>query len=318
MDITAAQVKQLRDRTGSGVMACKKALADAEGNMDAAIDILRKNGQKLVENRIQRIAAEGLCLIANDGIRKAAIVEVNTETDFAAQNDKFRTFASAVAGQALKTKTQDLPSFMDEPWDKDPAMTVKDALAEITSVIREKISIRRFEQITVKNGCVITYLHDKGRIGVIVDAKTAVVNDNIKRALTNIAMQVAAMSPRYISMDNVPKDFKQHEKEILLAQAVEENNRFPRSKRKPQDIIEMMVEGRLNKELKQLCLSDQVYIRAEDGRQTVAQYLQQVGEANGTDISIRRFIRYETGEGIEKKQENFAKEVMAQVGGVSG
>ena len=111
MDITAAQVKQLRDRTGSGVMACKKALADANGDMNTAIDILRKNGQKLVENRIQRIAAEGLCLIANDGIRKAALVEVNTETDFAAQNDKFRAFASAVAGQALKTKTQDLPSF---------------------------------------------------------------------------------------------------------------------------------------------------------------------------------------------------------------
>ena len=313
MAITAAQVKQLREATGAGMMDCKKALTETNGDMDAAIEVLRKKGQAKAEKKASRIAAEGICLIANDGDQKAAVVEVNSETDFVAQNEKFRTYVAKVAEQALKTGAKDMDAFMAEPWIDDASKTVNEALVDMIAVISEKLSIRRFEKVEAQDGCVVSYLHGKGRIGVIVDAKTAVVNDAVKEALTNVAMQVAAMSPRYVTVDEVPEEYKEHEKEILLAQAVEENEKLPENKRKPQNIIEKMLIGRLNKELKQICLYDQVYVRAEDGKQTVAQYLQQVGKANGTDLSVRRFVRFETGEGIEKKVENFAEEVMSQI-----
>ncbi|MBE6006212.1 MAG: elongation factor Ts [Sarcina sp.] len=313
MAITAAQVKQLREATGAGMMDCKKALTETNGDMDAAVEVLRKKGQAKAEKKASRIAAEGICLIASNGDQEAAVVEVNSETDFVAQNEKFRTYVAKVAEQALKTASTDIDAFMGESWIEDTTKTVKEALVDMIAVISEKLSIRRFEKVVAKDGCVVTYLHGKGRIAVIVDAKTAVVNDDVKEALTNIAMQVAAMNPKYVSVDEVPEDYKEHEKEILLAQAIEENEKLPENKRKPQNIIEKMLIGRLNKELKQICLYDQVYVKAEDGKQTVGQYLQQVGKANGTEISIRRFVRFETGEGIEKKVENFAEEVMSQI-----
>ena len=313
MAITAAQVKQLREVTGAGMMDCKKALTETNGDMDAAIEVLRKKGQAKAEKKASRIAAEGICLIASNGDQEAAVVEVNSETDFVAQNEKFRTYVAKVADQALKTASADIEAFMAEPWIDDAAKSVKDALVDMIAVISEKLSIRRFEKVVAEDGCVVTYLHGKGRIAVIVDAKTAVVNDAVKEALTNIAMQVAAMNPKYVSVADVPEEYKEHEKEILLAQAVEENEKLPENKRKPQNIIEKMLIGRLNKELKQICLYDQVYVKAEDGKQTVAQYLQQVGKENGTEITIRPFVRFETGEGIEKKVENFAEEVMGQI-----
>ena len=313
MAITAAQVKELREATGAGMMDCKKALTETNGDMDAAVEVLRKKGQAKAEKNASRIAAEGICLIATDGDQKAAVVEVNSETDFVAQNEKFRTYVAKVAEQALKTEAKDMDAFMAEPWIDDASKTVKEALVDMIAVISEKLSIRRFEKVEAKDGCVVSYLHGKGRIAVIIDAKTNVVNDAVKEALTNVAMQVAAMSPKYVTVDEVPESYKEHEKEILLAQAIEENEKLPENKRKPQNIIEKMLTGRLNKELKQICLYDQVYVRAEDGKQTVAQYLQQVGKANGADLSVRRFIRFETGEGIEKKVENFAEEVMSQI-----
>ena len=313
MAITAAQVKELREATGAGMMDCKKALTETNGDMDAAIEVLRKKGQAKAEKKASRIAAEGICLIAQNGDQEAAVVEVNSETDFVAQNEKFRTYVAKVAEQALKTASEGIDAFMEEPWIDDAAKTVKESLDDMISVISEKLSIRRFQKVVAEDGCVVSYLHGKGRIAVIIDAKTDVVNDAVKEALTNVAMQVAAMSPKYVSVDDVPEDFKEHEKEILLAQAIEENEKLPENKRKPQNIIEKMLIGRLNKELKQICLYDQVYVRAEDGKQTVAQYLKQVGKENGTDITVRRFVRFETGEGIEKKVENFAEEVMSQI-----
>ncbi len=313
MAITAAQVKELREATGAGMMDCKKALTETNGDMDAAVEVLRKKGQAKAEKKASRIAAEGICLIAQNGDQEAAVVEVNSETDFVAQNEKFRTYVAKVAEQALKTASEGIDAFMEEPWIDDAAKTVKESLVDMISVISEKLSIRRFQKVVAEDGCVVSYLHGKGRIAVIIDAKTDVVNDAVKEALTNVAMQVAAMSPKYVSVDDVPEDFKEHEKEILLAQAIEENEKLPENKRKPQNIIEKMLIGRLNKELKQICLYDQVYVRAEDGKQTVAQYLKQVGKENGTDITVRRFVRYETGEGIEKKVENFAEEVMSQI-----
>lgn len=312
MAITAAQVKQLRDATGAGMMDCKKALTETNGDMDAAVEYLRKKGQAKAEKKAGRIAAEGICLIAQNDDNSAAVVEVNSETDFVAQNEKFRTYVAKVAQQALASDAKDMDAFMAEPWIEDSAKTVKDALVDMIAVISEKLSIRRFEKVVENEGCVVSYLHGKGRIGVIVDARTPVVNDDVKAALVNVAMQIAAMNPKYISDADIPDDYKEHEKEILLAQAVEENNALPEKKRKPQNIIEKMIIGRLNKEFKEICLLDQVYVRAEDGKQSVGKYLEQVGKANGTKIEIVKFVRFETGEGIEKKKENFAEEVMAQ------
>ena len=315
MAITAAQVKQLRESTGSGMMDCKKALTATNGDMDAAVEFLRKNGQAKAEKKASRIAAEGICLIATEGNQKAAVVEVNSETDFVAQNEKFRTYVAKVAAQALNSDAADMDAFMAEAWNEDPTKTVKESLVEMIAVISEKLSIRRFEKVVAENGMLASYVHGGGRIGVIVDAETAVVNDDIAAALQNVAMQIAAMSPKYVCQEEIPQDYRDHEKEILLAQALKENDELPENKRKPQNIIEKMLIGRLNKQFKEICLNDQIYVRAEDGKQTVAQYLAQVGKANGTTIKVKKFVRFETGEGIEKRVDNFAEEVMAQVKG---
>ena len=204
---------------------------------------------------------------------------------------------------------------MAEAWNEDPTKTVKESRVEMIAVISEKLSIRRFEKVVAENGMLASYVHGGGRIGVIVDAETAVVNDDIAAALQNVAMQIAAMSPKYVCQEEIPQDYRDHEKEILLAQALKENDELPENKRKPQNIIEKMLIGRLNKQFKEICLNDQIYVRAEDGKQTVAQYLAQVGKANGTTIKVKKFVRFETGEGIEKRVDNFAEEVMAQVKG---
>ena len=315
MAITAAQVKELREATGAGMMECKKALTETNGNMDEAVEWLRKNGAMKAMKKASRIAAEGLCCIAADGDRKAAVVEVNSETDFVAQNEKFRTFVSEVAAQALTTDAADIDAFLAEKWALDPAITVNDKLVEMIAVISEKLSIRRFTQVAATDGFVTSYTHGGGRIGVIIEAKCNAVSDAVKEAVYNVAMQVAAMSPRYISQDEIPAEEREHEREILLAQAIKENDELPEEKRKPQQIIEKMLIGRLNKEMKEICLNDQVYVKAEDGKQTVAQYLAQVAKANGCELSIARFVRFEVGEGMEKKSENFAEEVMAQAAG---
>ena len=314
MAITAAMVKDLREMTGAGMMECKKALTETDGDMDAAVEVLRKNGQAKMDKKASRIAAEGLTRIAVKDDKTAAVVEVNSETDFVAANEKFQTFVEAVATQAVNSDAADMEAFLAEPWNADTSKTVNDALVEITAVISEKISIRRFEKVTSTDGIVVPYVHGGGRIGVIVEAATDVVNDNIKEAVKNIAMQVAALYPKYVDMSEISEEFKEHEKEILLAQALKENEELPAEKRKSQEIIEKMLIGRLNKELKEICLNEQVYVKAEDGKQTVAKYIEQVGKAEGAALSIKRFVRFETGEGIEKKEENFAEEVAKQAG----
>ncbi|WP_029321661.1 translation elongation factor Ts [Butyrivibrio sp. AE3004] len=314
MAITAAMVKELRESTGAGMMECKKALSETNGDMDAAVEYLRKNGQAKAEKKASRIAAEGLTRVAVKDDKTASVVEVNSETDFVAKNEQFQNFVEAVAKQASETESKDMDSFMAEKWILDGSKTVQEALIEITAIISEKISIRRFEKVVAENGIVVPYVHGGGRISVLVEADTDVVNDNIKDALKNVAMQIAALYPKYVDMNDVPQDFKDHEKEILLAQATKENEELPEGKRKPQQIIEKMLVGRLQKELKEICLNEQVYVKAEDGKQTVAQYIAQVAKENGANLSIKRFIRFETGEGIEKREENFAEEVAKQAG----
>ena len=314
MAITAAMVKELRESTGAGMMECKKALTETNGDMDAAVEYLRKNGIMKAEKKASRIAAEGLTRIAVKDDQTAAVVEVNSETDFVAQNEKFQTFVEAVAKQAVESDSKDLDAFLAEPWNEDSSKTVNDALVEITAVISEKLSIRRFEKVTASNGIVVPYVHGGGRISVLVEAETDVVNDDIKDAVKNVAMQVAALNPKFISSEDISEEYRNHEKEILLAQAMKENEELPEGKRKPQEIIEKMLVGRLNKEFKEICLNEQVYVKAEDGKQTVAQYLAQVGKNNGASLKIKKIVRFETGEGIEKKNENFAEEVAKQAG----
>lgn len=309
MAITAAMVKELRELTGAGMMDCKKALGETDGNMDEAVEYLRKNGQAKAEKKASRIAAEGLCTVVMKDDKTAAVVEVNSETDFVAKNETFQQFVKAVAEQAVNSDATDMDAFMEEKWNQDASKTVKDALVEKIAVIGENLKIRRFEKIVAENGCVVSYIHGGGRIGVIVDAETAVVNDVVKEALTNIAMQIAALNPKYVERSEISAEYIAHEKEILLAQIMND----PKESQKPEKVINGMIEGRVNKELKEICLVDQVYVKAEDGKQTVAQYLNEVSKAVGTPVSIKRFVRFETGEGIEKKQEDFAAEVAAQM-----
>ncbi len=309
MAITAGMVKELRELTGAGMMDCKKALTETNGDMDAAVEFLRKNGQAKAEKKAGRIAAEGLCRVAMDGDKVAAVVEVNSETDFVAKNADFQNFVEAVAAQAVNSDAADLDAFMAENWKEDSSKTVKEALVEKVAVIGENLNIRRFEKVVANEGCVVSYVHGGGRIGVIVEAATNVVNDAVKEAMTNIAMQVAALSPKYVSTADVSEEYKAHEKEILMAQIAQD----PKMAGKPEKVIEGAVVGRLNKELKEVCLLEQTYVKAEDGKQTVAQYIAQVGKENNAELSVKKFVRFETGEGLEKKEENFAEEVAKQM-----
>ena len=305
MAITASMVKELREMTGAGMMDCKKALNETNGNMDEAVEFLRKNGEAKAVKKAGRIAAEGIVMadVADD--KKAAIVEVNSETDFVAKNDEFKEFVANVVKQALETSSADMDAFLAESWVADSSQTVKDALVAKIARIGENLNIRRFEKLE-SDGCIVSYIHGGGRIGVLVDADTDVVNDEVKKCLRNVAMQIAAMTPKYVSRDEVSQDYLDKEKEILLAQAKQENPN------KPENIIEKMIIGRLNKELKEVCLLDQVYV--QDGDLTVGKYVEKVAKENGANLSIKRFIRFETGEGIEKKKEDFAAEVAAQMG----
>ena len=310
MAITAGMVKELRELTGAGMMDCKKALTETNGDMEAAVEFLRKHGQAKAEKKAGRVAAEGLCRVTIKDDKVAAVVEVNSETDFVAKNEEFQNFVTAVADQAIESNAADINAFMEEAWNLDTAKTVKEALIEKVSIIGENLTIRRFEKITAENGCVVSYTHGGGRIGVIVDAETNVVNDAVKEALTNIAMQIAALAPKYVSTDEVSEEYKEHEKEILKAQIEAD----PKMAGKPEKVIEGIVTGRLNKELKEVCLLEQTYVKAEDGKQTVAQYIAQVAKDNSAELKVKKFVRYETGEGIEKKEEDFAAEVAAQMG----
>lgn len=311
MAITAAMVKELREMTGAGMMDCKKALAETDGNMDEAVEFLRKNGQAKAEKKAGRIAAEGICRVITKDNKTAAVVEVNSETDFVAKNEKFQTYVEAVAEQALASDAADMDAFMEEAWKADTTKTVKDVLVEQIAVIGENLKIRRFEKVSAENGMVVTYLHGGGRIGVLVAADTDVTNDAVKEALVNVAMQVAALAPKYVSRDEIDADYIAHEKEILLAQIKND----PKESSKPEKVIEGMINGRINKELKEICLVDQIYVKAEDGKQTVAQYIAQVAKENNANITLKKFVRYETGEGLEKKNEDFAAEVAAQMAG---
>jgi elongation factor Ts len=295
MAITAALVKELRERTGSGMMECKKALVDADGDMDTAIEALRKAGMAKADKKAGRIAAEGLIVIElSDDAKTAALVEVNCETDFVAKKDDFREFASAIARRVLADDPEDIDALLALPLTDDDATTIEDTRKGLIARIGENISVRRFVRIESSNP-LATYSHG-ARIGVVVDYSGG--DATLGR---DLAMHIAAHDPRpvCVSEDQVPAELVAGEREIFSAQARESG--------KPDNIIEKMIEGRIRKFLSEITLLGQNFVKNPD--LTVGKLLEQA------DAAVTRFERMELGEGIEKKVENFADEVMAQVKG---
>ena len=324
MAITAAMVKELREMTGAGMMDCKKALNETNGDMEAAVDVLKKSGAAKMEKKASRIAAEGIARVAVNG-NEAVVAEVNSETDFVAKNETFQEFVQLVADTALASglnggkNGEDVEALLEMNG-------LKDVLIEKTATIGEKLSVRRFAKVAGE--CVASYIHAGGKIGVLVAAEGA---SNVEEALKNVAMQIAAMSPQYISRDDIAQEEIAKMREIIVDSSLND----PASLPKPilNDLINKAcagvwssedvaiyeekksnmngaVEGRVSKQLKDICLLDQTYVKAEDGKQTVAAYLKSVNPA----LVIKNVVRFEVGEGMEKKNEDFAAEVAAQMG----
>ena len=357
MAITASMVKELREMTGAGMMDCKKALTETNGDMDAAVEVLKKSGAAKMEKKASRIAAEGIARVAaND--TTAVVVEVNSETDFVAKNETFQEFVQVVADSALASgleggaNGEDIEAVLEMNG-------LKDLLVEKTATIGEKLSVRRFAKVT--GDCVASYLHAGGKIGVLV-AATGANDAAAKEALTNVAMQIAAMNPQYISRADISAEEIEKMREITIDSALNDPASLPKpiqnelytkveteklfseedlailaekkndkylynflSKEAIAKLAELalagkaayvenkifagLVEGRISKQIKDISLLDQTYVKAEDGKQTVAKYLESVNK----DLTITKFVRFEVGEGMEKKNEDFAAEVAAQL-----
>ncbi len=359
MAITASMVKELRELTGAGMLDCKKALAETDGNMEAAVEVLRKSGAAKMEKKASRIAAEGIARVATNGT-DAVVVEVNSETDFVAKNEVFQEFVQVIADNAL---TSGLNGGMNgEDIDALLAMNgLHDMLVEKTATIGEKLSVRRFAKVS--GDCVATYLHAGGKIGVLV-AASGDNGDAEKEALMNVAMQVAAMNPQYVGRADISQEEIDKMRDITVDSSLNDSASLPKpilnalfdkavsdklfsdedlavyeekkndkylfnflsdaakatlSDLAMQDKVNIvdnkifggMIEGRISKQLKEISLLDQVYVKAEDGKQTVAKYLESVNK----NLTITKFVRFEVGEGMEKKNEDFAAEVAAQMAG---
>ncbi|MEF9991637.1 MAG: translation elongation factor Ts [Romboutsia sp.] len=300
-NITAQMVKELREGTGAGMMDCKKALQEAEGSMERAVDILREKGLSKAAKKADRVAAEGLVAIEmNDNNTVAAMVEVNSETDFVAKNDDFKTFVKDAAKMALATKSSEIADLLAETHAEGIALS--EVLNNRVAKIGEKLDFRRFNQLTTE-GQVAGYIHGGGRIGVLVEMITDARNAEVLAMGKDIAMQVAAMNPKYVSRDEVDSEYIAHETEILTQQALNEG--------KPANIVEKMIKGRLEKQLKEVCLLEQPFVKNPDV--TVKGLVADMAKKVGSDIKIARVVRFEVGEGIEKKEENFAEEVAKQL-----
>ncbi|MCL2217959.1 MAG: translation elongation factor Ts [Defluviitaleaceae bacterium] len=303
MQVTAAMVKELREMTGAGMSACKNALTEANGDIKRASEILREKGLAAAAKKAGRIAAEGLVAAAiSDDRKRGAIVEVNSETDFVAKNEDFVNFVKQVAQQVLSSGAETPDVLLAEKWAPDPSQTVQDVFTQKVAIIGENIGLRRFSRYEVGDGeAVVEYIHGGGRVGVMLKITASTITDAIIEAGRNVCMQIAAMSPQFVARENVPEEYINSETDFLTKTALKENEEA--DKPKPANIIEGMVKGRLAKQLKEICLLDQEYVK--DGDLTVGAYLKTVG----ADVKVSRFTRYEKGEGIEKKEEDFAAEV---------
>ncbi|MDO4618235.1 MAG: translation elongation factor Ts [Clostridia bacterium] len=299
MAFTAQDVKSLREMTGCGMMDCKKALTETNGDMDKAVEFLREKGLATAAKKAGRIASEGIVKSYIDG-NVGVLVEVNSETDFVAKNEEFLNFVGDIAKTVAEKNPADVEA-LKEMTMVGSNETVGAVLTEKIATIGENMNIRRFVRIET-DGVVVDYIHAAGKIGVLVEAQ-AEDNAATRECMRNVAMQVAALNPKYLSSADIPDDYKEHEKNILIAQLQND----PKNASKPANIIEKMIEGRLNKEFKEVCLMEQEYVKAEN-KESVAKYVASVG-----DITIKQYARFETGEGLEKKEENFADEVASMM-----
>lgn len=305
-------IKELRERTGAGMMDCKKALEESGNDIQKAIDYLREKGLSAAAKKAGRIAAEGICNVAvsKDG-KTAVVVEVNCETDFAAAGDKFRAFVNDVTDQILNSSASDLDGLMKETWAKDPTLTVTEAVSTMIATVGENINIRRFSRLTKTTpGTFSTYIHGNGKIAVLLDITCDNLNDRVLECGKNVCLQIAALLPSFVSRDDISQDFLTRERAILSAAAFNENKENPSPK--PDKVVENIINGRLNKYLKEICLVDQEYVK--DPQITVQKYLEESAKEAGTPITIQQFVSFERGEGIEKKEENFAEEVAKATG----
>ena len=293
---TSKDVMELRKKTGAGVADCQKALKETEGNMDKAVDYLREKGIATAAKKASRIAAEGIVLAKVEG-NTAALVEVNCETDFVAKGDQYIEFVNGVAEFVLKNDVKDIDELVAAKNDETIAATAK---------IGEKIAIRRFAKYTAENGVVESYIHMGGKVGVLVEVDGCTC-DATKELAHDVALQIAAAKPLYLVADEVPADVVAHEKDILLAQIQND----PKLASKPQQVIEKMVEGKINKYYDENCLLKQAFVK--DPSLTIEKVVKSYSDKMGKTLSIKRFVRFEMGEGLEKRNDDFASEVAAQM-----
>ena len=304
-NFTATDVKDLRERTGAGMMDCKRALTEAEGDVEKAIDLLREKGLASAAKKAGRIAAEGLVGMAfsADG-SQAAMVEVNSETDFVAKNPEFVEYVGQVAKAALESAPADLDALLAAPCD---GSTVGEVLTAKITKIGENMSVRRFVRMAGEGKVYASYTHGNGKIGVLVELETAATAAEVAEMGRDVAMQIASMSPMFVSEADVDPEYMEKETHIQLQLALNENAEL--EKPKPEEIVKKMVDGRMKKILKETCLLDQIFVK--DNELSVAQYVEKAAKALGKEVKVTGFARYQVGEGIEKKQSNLAEEVAA-------
>lgn len=300
--ITAKSVKELRDKTGAGMMDCKKALTETNGDVEKAIEVLREKGLAAAAKKAGRTAAEGIVktFVSEDG-KNASIVEVNCETDFVAANEEFVNFAEKVAELAANTSVNTVEELLKE---KLGDATVQETLTALVAKLGENMTVRRFEKLSVENGAIESYIHGGGRIGVLVEVSTEGDSNVAKEVAKEVCMQVAAANPLFLNRESVDQEALEKEKEIYRVQALNEG--------KPENIVEKMVNGRIQKYYKEVCLLDQAWVK--DGDKSITKYLQEKSKEVGSPITVTRYARFERGEGIEKVEEDFAAEVAKTMG----
>lgn len=302
--ITAQAVKELRERTGAGMMDCKKALTETNGDMEKAVEVLREKGLAAAAKKAGRVAAEGIVkTYISDDKKSAGIVEVNCETDFVAANEEFVAFAGKLAEMASTTTVATVEEFVAQKYNEE--QTVQEFLTALIAKLGENMTVRRFQKFSVENGITQSYIHGGGRIGVIVELGCETASPVLEEVAKELCMQVAAANPLFLDKTQVDTESLEKEKEIYRAQALNEG--------KPEKIVDKMVEGRIQKYYKEVCLVEQPWVK--DGDKTITKYLQEKSKEVGSPININTFVRYERGEGIDKKEENFAEEVAKQVQG---
>ncbi|OPF60419.1 translation elongation factor Ts [Clostridium baratii] len=300
--ITAKSVKELREKTGAGMMDCKKALTETNGDIEKAIEVLREKGLAAAAKKAGRIAAEGIVkTYVSEDKKTASIVEVNCETDFVAANEEFVSFAEKVAELVANTSVETVEELLNE---KMGDATVQETLTALVAKLGENMTVRRFERLSLENGAIESYIHGGGRIGVLVEVSTEGNADVASEVAKEVCMQVAAANPLFLNRDSVDQEALEKEKEIYRVQALNEG--------KPEKIVEKMVMGRIQKYFKEVCLVDQVWVK--DGDKTITKLVEEKSKEAGAPMTITKFVIFERGEGIEKKEENFAEEVARQMG----